>query len=66
MSKTILAFVVLVLAISRFAFSTTENAADGEVAYHVLAWPWYIPAGSTVAFVFGILLGKPRRGAGFR
>jgi len=27
----------------------------------VLAWPWYIPLGSTVAFVFGLLLAKPVR-----
>jgi len=32
---------------------------DGD---KVLAWPWYIPFGSTVAFVFGWLLGRPVQG----
>lgn len=33
---------------------------DGEVAVAVLAWPWYLPIGSTVAFAFGWLLARPR------
>jgi Na+/proline symporter len=31
---------------------------DGATTTAVLAWPWYIPAGSTVAFVWGLLLGR--------
>ena len=55
---------VLVLALSRLAYSTRVSPDDGRLLYRVLAWPWYIPAGSAVAFVFGILLGKRRPSTG--
>jgi len=39
------------------AFSRT--GPDGESVEVVLAWPWYLPVGSLVAFVYGWLLARP-------
>ncbi|MFQ5806931.1 MAG: hypothetical protein ACE5I3_10830, partial [Phycisphaerae bacterium] len=33
-----------------------------EIKYLILSWPWYVPIGSSVAFVWGCLLAR-RRGA---
>jgi len=40
--------------------------ADGRAVYETVAWPWEVPVGSTVAFVWGYLLAGRRRGAAVR
>jgi hypothetical protein len=47
----LLVALALILAFERYA--VFENG-------DVIAWPWYIPIGSLYAFVFGILLARPR------
>ena len=43
----------------------TTNETTGEVTYVTVAWPWFAPIGSTVAFVFGYLLARrPPEAAG--
>ncbi|MHC4063946.1 MAG: sodium:solute symporter family transporter [Planctomycetota bacterium] len=37
-----------------------EIAEDGKMAIRTIAWPWYVPIGSTVAFVWGYLLARRR------
>jgi solute:Na+ symporter, SSS family len=49
----------VILAISSFAFASSTDLETGAVTYRVLAWPWYIPAGSSFAFLLGLLLRKP-------
>ena len=39
-------------------FGTTINAKTEQVQYITVAWPWFAPIGSTVAFVFGYLLAR--------
>jgi solute:Na+ symporter, SSS family len=51
--------VATMLAISYFGYFDTKVAADtGKVTYITLAWPWFIPIGSLVAFFFGLLLAR--------
>jgi SSS family solute:Na+ symporter len=45
-----------VLALNQTAFTLGAPADDGSATYRVLAYPWYVPLGSTVAFVYGLLL----------
>ncbi|MBK7876155.1 MAG: hypothetical protein IPJ77_10435 [Planctomycetes bacterium] len=40
-----------------------DRLAPPDWMLQPLAWPWYVPAGSTIAFVFGLLLARPVRGA---
>ncbi|NLE59739.1 MAG: hypothetical protein GX616_15375 [Planctomycetes bacterium] len=44
-------------------FGTTVDAATGKLKYVTLAWPWFIPVGSVVAFSFGWLLARRRNAA---
>lgn len=37
----------------------TSAHADPDYALQPLAFPWYVPAGSVIAFVFGYLLARP-------
>ncbi len=55
----LLAAVAIVLAINYFGyFDKTADSATGKVKYITLAWPWFIPIGSVVAFTFGWLLAR--------
>jgi hypothetical protein len=38
-----------------------SRLAPPEWTLQPLAWPWYVPAGSLIAFVFGLLLARPGR-----
>ena len=49
----------VIFALSTFAYSSLTDPETGAVTYRVLAWPWYIPAGSAFAFLFGLLLRRP-------
>jgi SSS family solute:Na+ symporter len=49
--------VALMLWINYHAYWPGEDA-QGNFVYRAIAWPWYAPIGSTVAFVFGYLLAR--------
>jgi Na+/proline symporter len=49
------------LAIARWG-AFHRVAPDGQEVEAVLAWPWYLPLGSLVAFVLGLALARPRAG----
>lgn len=36
-----------------------DRVAPPDWMLQPLAWPWYVPVGSTIAFVFGLLLARP-------
>ncbi len=40
----------------------TPHAETGAPSYLTVAWPWYAPLGSTVAFVWGFLLARRKSG----
>lgn len=39
-------------------FLLTRVAAHGDFDGKTIAWPWYVPVGSTVTFIFSLLLDK--------
>lgn len=39
-----------------------DRLAPPDWVLQPLAWPWYVPVGSTIAFVFGLLLARPAHG----
>ncbi len=41
-------------------FESRVNPDTGAVSYVTVAWPWFVPIGSTIAFVFGFLLARRR------
>ncbi len=51
--------IALMLCINYWAYKEVP-VEDGTVDYVSIAWPWYIPFGSAVAFVFGWLLARNR------
>lgn len=54
--------VVLMLVLSHYGFfEARADPATGKIQFATLAWPWFVPIGSLVAFVWGYLLsrGKP-------
>ena len=55
----LLAGLGVMVALSYYAFRYTAGPA-GEPIEQKLAWPWYIPVGSTIAFVWGYLLAYRR------
>ncbi len=58
--------VILIVGIALMLLANYYGYADGglddggEQVYKTIAWPWYAPVGSTVAFVWGYLLAKRR------
>ncbi|MFH0980455.1 MAG: hypothetical protein V2A79_02820 [Planctomycetota bacterium] len=46
------------LLISHYGYWPAKPDANGNVTYLTVAWPWYAPLGSTVAFVFGYFLAR--------
>ena len=48
------------LLINYYGYWEGQPDADGNPTYRTVAWPWYVPLGSTVAFVFGFLLARRR------
>ena len=51
----------IMLALSRYGYADGPIHADtGRPTMLTVAWPWYAPLGSTVAFVFGYLLARRR------
>jgi len=60
----LLAGLAIMLWLNHFGyFGTTVDAATGILKYVTLAWPWFIPVGSVVAFSFGWLLARRRNAA---
>jgi hypothetical protein len=52
----------LLVCVNRYGVFAVERnvAADPEWVWLPLAFPWYVPLGSTVAFVFGCILARTR------
>ncbi len=58
----LVAGLVLMLWLSyRGWFDVREDPIRGTRHYVTVAWPWFVPIGSTVAFVFGYALARPAR-----
>jgi Na+/proline symporter len=52
----------LMLAINYWGYLDVQvNPKTGDLQYVTVAWPWFVPIGSTVAFVLGYLLAGRRR-----
>jgi hypothetical protein len=43
---------------------TAIDPKTGKEAFVTIAWPWFTPIGSTVAFVFGYLLARKKEESG--
>jgi len=50
----------LVLWLSYYGYWEGEPDADGNATYLTVAWPWYAPVGSSIAFIWGYLLARRR------
>jgi len=48
------------LAINYFGYFDRTLTEAGDITYTILSWPWYVPLGSTVAFIWGYLLAHRR------
>jgi Na+/proline symporter len=58
----LLAGLVLLLWLSYFGYWEGPPDADGTPAHLTVSWPWQVPFGSLIAFVWGYLLARPRAG----
>ena len=54
----LVAGIAVMLWINYCGYWVGEPGPDGSPTYLTVAWPWYMPIGSTVAFVFGYLLAR--------
>ncbi|MCP4248380.1 MAG: hypothetical protein GY778_15135 [bacterium] len=52
--------VAAVIVVNRYGYVDGGVNDAGAQVYRTIAWPWYVPAGSTVAFVWGYLLARRR------
>jgi len=52
--------VALMLWLNYYGYWKGPPAEDGLPTVLTIAWPWYAPVGSTVAFVWGYLLARRR------
>jgi hypothetical protein len=52
--------IALLIALAHYGYFARTESPTGAVTYTVLAWPWYGPAGSLIAFIWGWLLASKR------
>jgi len=57
----LLAGIALMLSLSYYGYWEKISEETGEIEKLRLAWPWYTPVGSLVAFIWGYLLAGPAR-----
>jgi SSS family solute:Na+ symporter len=62
-TAVLLAGLGLMLAVNYFGYWSGQPDADGNPTYLTVSWPWQIPFGSTIAFVWGYLLAGRRAAA---
>lgn len=65
--QTVILFVglAMIVAVNYFGYFVREvDPETGKVTYETVAWPWFVPIGSTVAFVFGYLLARRKVASG--
>lgn len=60
----LMAGLALILVVNYFGYFERVVEANGTVRYITIAWPWFTPIGSVVAFVFGYLLAGKKDQAG--
>jgi Na+/proline symporter len=46
------------ILVAKYGYFDSATAPDGNISYTILAWPWYVPAGSLVAFIWGFMLAR--------
>jgi SSS family solute:Na+ symporter len=56
----LIAGVALMLGLNYYGYWEGEPDANGNPTYLTVAWPWYAPVGSSVAFIWGYLLAQQR------
>lgn len=54
--------IALMMALCYFGYWPGPADASGNVTYQNLAWPWQIPIGTTIAFLWGIALARRQVG----
>jgi len=59
----LLAGLALLLWLNYYGYWCGEPDANGQRKMLTVAWPWYAPIGSTIAFVWGYLLARRRETA---
>ncbi|MBN2446878.1 MAG: hypothetical protein JXO22_09140 [Phycisphaerae bacterium] len=52
----LMAGLALLMWINYYGYWPGEPSANGSPTYVVVAWPWYAPIGSSIAFIWGYLL----------
>jgi len=56
----LLAGLALMLWLNHYGYWEGESDENGNPTYLTVAWPWYAPLGSSVAFIWGYLLARRR------
>lgn len=56
-----LGLMLLINYFGHFGADEVDPVTGDILEYRTLAWPWFIPVGSTVAFVWGYLMSGPAR-----
>ena len=54
----LVAGLALMLWLNHYGYWKGQPDADGNPTYLTVAWPWYAPLGSSVAFIWGYLLAR--------
>jgi hypothetical protein len=54
----LIAGLALMLWLNAYGYLDKTIDAAGHIQYTTVAWPWFVPIGSTVAFLFGWLLAR--------
>lgn len=50
--------IALMLGLCYFGYWPSQPDARGNATFQNLAWPWQIPVGTTIAFIWGVLLAR--------
>lgn len=60
----LLAGIAMVMLLSYYGYWDRGFDAAGQPIHEKVAWPWYVPLGSLIAFVFGYLLARRSSNSG--
>ncbi len=56
----LVAGLALMLWLNAYGYWPGPLAEDGQPTFRTIAWPWYSPLGSSIAFIWGYLLARRR------